>query len=135
MHFSIEPGEGYLRAELVERETGGETREFLEALAAECLRRGLSSVLICVRASRPIFRVEQYRASFYLQELACRPDYRVALVASRPDIRAAHEYLEVLAGQHGAHLRSFSHEAMAIEWLRSAKRVARETQRRPAKSP
>jgi hypothetical protein len=125
MRFSIDAGHGYLRAELVERETGEEMRAFLDALGEECSKYHVYSVLICVRASRPIFRVEQFRASLYLQELACRPEYRVALVSSRPDLRAAHEYLEVLAGQHGAQLRSFSSEAAAAEWLRSAMRVPR----------
>ena len=69
-----------------------------------------------------------------LQELACRPEYRVALVASRPDLRAAHEYLEVLAGEHGAQLRSFSQETSAADWLRSAL-VAPRAAGRLAKSP
>ena len=125
MRFSFDAGHGYLRAELVERETGEETRAFLDALGEECSKHQVYSMLICVRASRPIFRVEQYRASLYLQELACRPEYRVALVATRPDLRAAHEYLEVLAGQHGAQLRSFSGEAAAADWLRNPLRAPR----------
>jgi hypothetical protein len=136
MRFSIAPVEGYLRAELIERETGAETREFLEALVAACLEHKLERVLIFVRASRPIFKVEQYAASLHLRELSRRPGARVALVASRPDLRAAHEYLEVLAGQHGANLRSFSHEALAAEWLRSEQpAAARAPGKAASKSP
>ena len=136
MRFSVTPAGNYLRAELVERETGAETREFLAALVAACLEHKLERVLILVRASRPIFKVEQYEASIHLRELARRPGCRVALVASRPDLRAAHEYLEVLAGQHGANLRSFSHEALAAEWLRSERPAAALAPRKAAsKSP
>ena len=136
MRFSIAPAGTFLRAELIERETGAETREFLAALVAACLEHKLERVLIVVRASRPIFKVEQYEASLHFRELARRPGCRVALVASRPDLRAAHEYLEVLAGQHGAHLRSFSHEALAAEWLRSERPAAALAPRKAAsKSP
>jgi hypothetical protein len=78
-----------------------------------------------VHTSRPIFRVEEYHASLYLKELAARANARVALVSSRLDTRAAHEYLEVLARQHGANLRSFSDESPAAIWLRSDIGVAR----------
>ena len=132
MRFTLSPLGDYLRAELVERETAPETSTFLKALADACVEHRLDRVLLCVRASRPIFKVEQYAASGYLRALASRPACRVALVASRPDLRAAHEYLEVLAGQHGAHLRSFSHEALAIEWLRSDSATARRDPRKAA---
>jgi hypothetical protein len=135
MRFSITPVDGLLRAELIERETPAETRAFLDALAAACQAHGLYSILICVRASRPIFKVEQYRASLYLGELARRPGCRVALVASRPDLRAAHEYLEVLGGLQGASVRSFSHEAMAAEWLRSEPGRAAGAPQRAARRP
>lgn len=119
MRFDIAPIGGYVRAELIERETAAETSTFLKALVEACVEHGLDRVLVLVRASRPIFKVEQYEASAYLRALARRPACRVALVSARPDLRASHEYLEVLAGQHGASLRSFSHEAMAAEWLRA----------------
>ena len=118
MRFSLLSLRDYVRAELVDRETVEETREFLKALAAEALRTGRTRVLICVHTSRPIFKVEAYQASLYLKELAARPAFKVALVASRLDIRAAHEYLEVLARQQGANVRSFADESPAVEWLR-----------------
>jgi len=129
MRYRIYPLEGYLRAELLDRETTEETREFLAALAQEALRRRVDPVIICVHSSRPIFRVEEYQASLYLRELAARPEFKVALVSSRQDIRAAHEYIEVLARQHGARLRSFADEAPAVAWLRS-----RATEQNPVES-
>ena len=40
-------------------------------------------------------------------------------MANRDDNRAAHEYIEVLARQQGANVRSFADEAPALCWLRS----------------
>ena len=124
MRFNIVALKDYLRAELLERDTAHETRDFLKALAAAALASGQTRVLICVHTSRPIFRVEEYHASRYLKDLAARPGARVALVSSRMDIRAAHEYIEVLARQQGASVRSFSDEAPAVAWLRGASEPA-----------
>jgi hypothetical protein len=119
MRFAITALQDHLRAELFDRETVGETREFLAALGEEALRQGSPRILICVNVSRPIFKVEDYQASYYMKELAARPTARVALVSNRHDIRAAHEYIEVLARQQGANVRSFADEAKALRWLRS----------------
>jgi hypothetical protein len=135
MRFHIAHEGDYLRAELHDRQTVAETLQFLDALVAQGREHGVTRVLICVHASRPIFKVEQYRASSYLKELARRPDVRVALVSGQRDVRAAHEYLEVLAGQQDANVRSFPLEAMAIEWLRSARRARAGTGKASAKSP
>jgi len=120
VRYSIVALKDYLRAELLDRETAEETRAFIKALVGHSQRTGLERVLICVHTSRPIFRVEEYQASAWLKELAARPGAKVALVSSRLDIRAAHEYLEVLAQQQGARLRSFGDESPAAAWLRAA---------------
>lgn len=118
MRYNITASGPYLRAELIERETAEETRTFLRALAQASLQQGNSKVLICVRASRSIFKVEECGASMLLSELAARPAFKVALVADRHEVRASHEYVELLARQHGANLRSFgADESAAVEWL------------------
>jgi len=119
MRFTIVPLQDYLRADLFERETVEETRKFLAALGEEALRWGSTRVLVCVSSSRPIFKVGDYHAASYLKELAARPASKVALVSKHHDIRAAHEYIEVLARQQGANLRSFADEATALRWLKS----------------
>jgi hypothetical protein len=119
MRFHVAKLKDYLRAELLDRETVEETRHFLKAIAGEAQKAGLARALICVHTSRPIFKVEEYQASAYLKELAARPEARVALLSSRMDVRAAHEYLEVLAMQQGANVRSFTDEAQAVAWLRA----------------
>jgi hypothetical protein len=106
-----------LRAELVGRETVDETGEFIQALAAEAERTGATRALIWVRRSRPIFRVEQYRISEYFRQIASKGGARVALLADSDELRASHEYIELLAKQNGAAVRAFRDEAAAREWL------------------
>jgi|SRR5690348_9869578 len=109
-----------LRAEMIGRETVEETQDFIAAVADEARKNNASRILICVRRSRPIFRVEQYRISEQFRVLGANPAVRVALVADTDEIRAAHGYIEVLAKQHEANVRAFRDEPSAIEWLRAA---------------
>lgn len=118
--FIITPQGDVLRAELADRETVQQTRDFLEALTQAALQHQATRILIHVRSSVPIFRVEEYKASTYLRELAQRPLVKVALVAPRADVRNAHQYIELLAKQQGANLRSFADDAAALAWLQAA---------------
>jgi hypothetical protein len=108
-----------LRAEIVGRETVEETQDFIAAVADEARRASSSRILISVRRSRPIFRVEQYRISEQFRVLGANPGVRVALVADTDEIRAAHGYIEVLARQQDANVRAFRDEAAAIDWLKA----------------
>jgi hypothetical protein len=119
MRFNIAVEHDYLRAELFERETAEQTSEFLRAAATEGLRLGCSKALVSVQSSRPIFKVEQYQLSAYVEALAARPSVMVALVSGNDEIHAAHQYIELLAQQHGANVRCFRHEPEAVQWLRS----------------
>lgn len=110
----------HLRAELLGRETVQETAQFLQAVASESLKHERNRLLIVVRASRAIFKVEQYQISEYFKGLAERPGYRVALLSDSDEIHAAHGYVEVLARQRGLNVRAFRDEATALEWLRRA---------------
>jgi hypothetical protein len=114
MRYSIEMREGYLRAEMLERETPEETREFGEALVAAMQEKAASRVLVLVRSSRPIFRVEEYQLSGFLQRM---PDAKVAVVSDSRELAASHEYIQLIAGQKGVALRAFPTEQSALEWL------------------
>ena len=118
MHFRVELVRDILHCELYGRETGDETQQFIRAVAAESLRTGCKRILVSVRASRPIFRVEQYAISEHLKRAAANPGYRVALLADSDELRASHQYVEVLARQQGVPVRSFRDASGALEWLR-----------------
>jgi hypothetical protein len=117
MRYSIEMRDGYLRGELVERETPEETREFGEALHAAMAEEGVGRLLVVVRASLPIFRVEEYRLSEFLKRMMAIPGARVAVVSDSRELAAAHEYVQLIATQKGMALRAFPGEKPAVEWL------------------
>jgi len=75
--ISAEPG--YLKAELFGRQTADETRKFLEALHAAALEHLRARILVCVRNSKPIFTVERYGISRYL-DIAFKSAYKIALM-------------------------------------------------------
>jgi len=109
---------GYLRAELFNRQTADETRRFLDALHAAALEHRRARILVCVRNSKPIFTVERYGISRYL-DIAFKSAYKIALIGDTPELRIAHQYIALLAVMRGVDLRTFRDEIVAIGWLRS----------------
>ena len=112
--ISVEPG--FLRSELFNRQSVEETRGFLEAVLAATLEHRIPFVLIRVRNSVPIFTIERYGFSEYL-DLAFKSKYKIALVADTPELRIAHQYIATIARIRGVKLRAFSDEASAVGWL------------------
>jgi len=117
MKYQITVEPGYLRADLFFRRTAGETREFLNAVAAEGLKHQCWRILISVHASRPIFTVEKYGLSSFL-ELATRYAEKIALHADAIEIHLAHDYAALLARARGINMRTFRDQTAAIAWLK-----------------
>src|SRR5260221_13557541 len=115
---------GYIRAELFGRETVEETRKFLEAVLAEALEHQCGQVLIRIRNSKPIFTVERYGFSRYL-EIAFKSEHKIALMGDSGDLRVAHQYIATLARMRGVNLRTFLDETAAIQWLQSSETPSR----------
>lgn len=118
MQFTFENSGDCLRATLYGRKTIEETTQFIEALAAEARKHSATRFLIYVRNSRPIFKVEQYNVSDLFKQLAANK-VRVALLADSDEVRASHQYIEVLASQQRAQVRAFRDEKRALQWLQS----------------
>jgi len=110
----------YLKAELLDRQTALETREFLTAIVKSAREHRCGRVLVVVRESKPLFKVDEYGITDYLRLLARNKDYRVALLGDSEETRISHEYIVVLARQHGARVESFNSEADAVKWLTAA---------------
>ena len=117
VRFDVRLLRGYIRAELFNRTTAEETKAFLEAIAAESRRTGCVKVLVSVRGSLPIFKVEQYALSEFLKLIAATPSAKIAITADSTEVRAAHQYVELLARQQGCDVRAFANEPSAAEWL------------------
>src|SRR5712664_3333818 len=120
MTYRITIEQNFCRAELVDRETVEETKDFLRAVARHSARH--SSVLIQVRSSKPIFQVEHYGLIDSFREIARSPSHRIALLADALDLQASHEYIELIAKQRGLNVRSFATEAEALEWFKEQPR-------------
>jgi len=123
MQIKIARETGYLRVELQDRETAEEMREAIWAILAECRRHAVSSVLINTRASRPLFKLQEFGLSAFLEEMsrACK----VALVADNPDLRASDEYIATMAQQKNIDVRAFPAEIAAVRWLHGAPEPSR----------
>ena len=115
--YKITAEPGYLRAELFERETVEETRAFLDAVVRDNATHRRSRVLILVRASKSIFQVVAHGLMECFEELSATVPGQIALVGDTRDLRLSHEYIEVIARQHGLNVRSFPDEAAALAWL------------------
>lgn len=114
----------YLHAELFSRKTADETRKFLEAVLASAVEHRLPLVLIRVRNSVPIFTVERYGFSRYL-DLAFKSNYKIALVGDSLELRIAHQYIATMARMRGVKLRAFQDESSAINWLKAGETSSR----------
>ena len=117
MRFTIEQVGSYIRGDLYERETAEETRQFLEALAAEALKRRVARILISVHSSRALFRAQESFVVPMFHLLAPLGGHRLALVADTRDVRLAQEYAAVSAVQKGLTVKCFAREDEAIAWL------------------
>ena len=118
MQYKIAMERGFLRADLLERETAEETRRFLRAVVFESVKHGCPRVLVHVRSSKTLFTVERYGVLETFKRLASDPAHRIALVGDTVEMGMSHDYVALLARQQGITLRNFQNESQAIEWVR-----------------
>jgi hypothetical protein len=107
-----------LRAELFDRESIEETKTFLEAVLRENRRYRRPCLLIHVSSSRPVFHVEQHGLIDCFRDLVQSCVTQIALLGDTEELRLSHEYLELIAQQHGLDVRSFADEETALGWFR-----------------
>jgi ABC-type transporter MlaC component len=117
VRYTIEKQDGHLKAEMVERDTAEETAEFVEAIV-QALRAGpVDKLLVSIRDSRPVFRVEQWRLSAALDQVMSIPGLKVAFIA---ELQMSQQYIALLGRQRGLQFEAFESEAAARAWLTSA---------------
>jgi hypothetical protein len=120
MRYTIEKLDGHLKAEMVERDTAEETAQFVEAIV-EALRSGpVDKLLISIRDSRPVFKVEQWRLSAALERIMGIPRLKVAFIADTRELHMSQEYIALLGRQRGLKFEAFESEAAALAWLTSS---------------
>ena len=120
MRYTIEKQDGHLKAEMVERDTAEETAEFVEAIV-QALRAGsVDKLLISIRDSRPVFRVEQWRLSAALDQVMSIAGLKVAFIADTRELQMSQQYIALLGRQRGLQFEAFDSEAAALAWLTGA---------------
>jgi hypothetical protein len=120
LRYKIEPQAGYLKAEMVERDTAEETAAFVEAIV-EALRAGRADrLLVSIRSSRPVFKVEEWKLSAALDKVMSIPGLKVAFIADVREVQMSQEYIALLGRQRGLQFESFDSEAAALAWLTSS---------------
>jgi hypothetical protein len=122
MQYKIAMDRGFLRADLLERETAEEMRRFLRAVVFESVRHGCPRVLVHVRSSKTLFTVEKFGVLETFKRLASDPAHKIALVGDTVEMGMSHDYVALLARQQGITLRNFHNESQAIEWVRDRRR-------------
>lgn len=118
MRYTIDVHSGYIKAEMRERETGEETRTFVGALLAALRQHKIARVLISVRDSRPVFKVEEWGFSDAISQVL-GTGLRVAFVADSKELAMSQEYIALLGQQKGLDCRNFAAEPEAVAWLLS----------------
>src|SRR5712664_930351 len=118
MGYRITLDRGVLRAELFGRETVEETKTFFRAIVSASSETRSPCILISVRSSKPVFQLERHGLIEYFRELAVTSSPRIALLGDSRDLRLSHEYIELIARQHGLSVRSFPDETAAYQWFR-----------------
>lgn len=118
MKYKIQLREGYLSAEMTDRETSEETAEFVRALVAGLVEHKANRLLIAVRHSRPIYKVEGWGLSGAIETIRAIDGFRVAFVADTQEMVMAQQYIALLLSQRGIATRNCSSEAEAVAWLR-----------------
>ena len=121
MGYRIALDRGVLRAELFGRETVEETNSFFRAIVSASSETRCPCILISVRSSKPIFQLERHGLIEYFRELADK-SRRIALLGDSRDLQLSHEYVELIARQHGLNVRSFLDETDAYQWFRDPRR-------------
>jgi len=118
MQYKIAMERGFLRADLLERETAEEMRRFLRAVVLESERHRCSRVLVHVRSSKTLFTVERFGVLETFKKIASDPAHRIALLGDTVELGMSHDYVALLARQQGITLRNFHNESQAVEWVR-----------------
>ena len=117
MQITFEARPGYLRVIVRRRESVEEVGAAISAVVEQARKHALRKLLIISEESTPIFRVQQFDLSGWLDRFLEDRVEKLALVSDTAEVFASHQYIELLAGQRGVPIRAFREEKPALEWL------------------
>lgn len=111
--------DGYIKAEMRGRDTAEETREFVAAILQAVRTHGVSRILISIRASRALFKVEDWKFSEALEESIRIARLKVAFISDSKEVSMSQQYIALLGTQRGLDFRAFDSEPEAVAWLQA----------------
>lgn len=117
LKFTIEARAGYIKAEMRDRQTAEETRQFVGALVDAVRSHHIFRVLISVRESRAIFKVEEWHFSDAVAQAMRMGGLKVAFISDAPEVSMSQQYIAMLGRQRGLAFKDFASEAEAVAWL------------------
>lgn len=122
MRYTIErQAGGYLKAEMVDRDTAGETAQFVDAIVQALRSQDVRKLLISTRQSRPVFKVEDWKLSAALDQVMSIAGLKVAFVSDTRELAMSQDYIALLGRQRGLEFQAFgADEAGAVAWLTSS---------------
>jgi len=120
MVYRIATEHDYLRADVFNRGTAEEAREFFDAVADSATRHQRSRILISVHSSSPMFTVERSGFLARFTNIGADPSHKIALVADDQELDHSHEYFVLRGRMHGMNVRHFRDDQSALEWFRAA---------------
>lgn len=120
MEVEITDRAGYLSISVSERGGVEDARDLVQRIVAAIQDGSHRRLLLSVRRSPAIFKVQEYGLADVLIRAAGVPGLKVALVADTPELFASYQYIEVLATQKGLLAKAFRSEPEASRWLLAA---------------
>ena len=120
VRYTIDDKAGYLKAEMVERDTAEETAQFVEAIVEALRAHAAGKLLISIRDSRPVFKVEEWKLSAALDKVMRIPGLQVAFISDTREVQMSQQYIALLGRQRGLKFESFDSEQAALAWLTRA---------------
>ncbi|MGH8666217.1 MAG: hypothetical protein ACREUX_18305 [Burkholderiales bacterium] len=117
MKYDIKMCDGYLRAEMVERETGEETREFVHATFNAFRAHKARKLLVSISRSLPLYKVTAWDLSGAIECAKRIKGFKLALVSDSREMATSHEYIALLSRQRGLECKVFGSESSAVAWL------------------
>jgi hypothetical protein len=102
---------------MTERDTAAETAEFVEAIVDALRADDTHRLLISIRSSRPVFKVEDWQLSRALDKVMSIAGLRVAFISDTREVGMSQEYIALLGRQRGLSFEAFATEQAAVAWL------------------
>ena len=117
LRYLISLEEGYLRAELIDQQSRGQTKSFLRAVFRASLENVRSRVLIYARSPKPFHLDRCIGALPDVKKNAWYRSNKIAIVSKGARLGLPGDDIEARARRQGLNLSLFPDEAAALRWF------------------